>query len=49
VIRLRLPPLRERREDIPALAKFFMQKSAKELGVESKRISDEALKRLQTP
>ena len=48
VIRLRLPPLRERAEDIPALAKFFMQKSAKELGVESKRISDEALQRLKT-
>jgi two-component system nitrogen regulation response regulator GlnG len=43
VIRLRLPPLRERREDIPALARFFLQKSAKELGVEPKRITDEAL------
>ncbi len=46
VIRLRLPPLRERREDIPALAKFFLQKSAKELGVEAKRITDAALARL---
>ena len=46
VIRLRLPPLRERREDIPALARYFMQKSAKELGVEAKRISDAALARL---
>jgi two-component system nitrogen regulation response regulator GlnG len=43
VIRLRLPPLRERNEDIPALARFFLQKSAKELGVEPKRITDEAL------
>jgi nitrogen regulation protein NR(I) len=46
VIRLRLPPLRERREDIPALARYFLQKSAKELGVEAKRISDSALARL---
>ena len=46
VIRLRLPALRERREDIPSLTKFFMQKSAKELGVEAKRFSDAALARL---
>jgi two-component system nitrogen regulation response regulator GlnG len=46
VIRLRLPALRERREDIPMLARFFLQKSAKELGVEAKRITDAALARL---
>jgi two-component system nitrogen regulation response regulator GlnG len=46
VIRLRLPALRERREDVPALAKFFLQKSARELGVEAKRITDAALTRL---
>jgi len=46
VIRLRLPPLRERREDIPLLAKSFLQKSAQELGVEPKRLSDGALKYL---
>jgi two-component system, NtrC family, nitrogen regulation response regulator GlnG len=40
VIRLRLPPLRERREDIPALARFFMGQSARVLGVEAKRLSD---------
>ena len=43
VIRLRLPSLRERREDIPMLTRFFLQKSAKELGVEAKRITDNAL------
>lgn len=47
VIRLRLPPLRERSDDVPALAKFFLQKSAKELGVEPKRISDDALTQLK--
>ncbi|HZV92949.1 MAG TPA: nitrogen regulation protein NR(I) [Caldimonas sp.] len=47
VIRLRLPPLRERREDIAGLTRFFLRKSARELGVEGKRISDAALARLQ--
>ena len=46
VIRLRLPALRERREDIAMLTRFFLQKSAKELGVDAKRITDEALQRL---
>ena len=43
VIRLRLPALRERAEDVPSLTRFFLQKSAKELGVEAKRITDAAL------
>ena len=46
VIRLRLPTLRERQEDIPLLAKHFLQKSARDLGVEPKRLSDAALKYL---
>jgi len=46
VIRLRLPALRERQEDIPPLTRFFLQKSARELGVEGKRITDAALARL---
>lgn len=46
VIRLRLPSLRERGEDIPMLARHFLQKSAKQLGVEPKRIAPEALERL---
>ena len=44
VIRLRLPALRERREDIPLLARYFLQKSARDLGVEAKRLSDSTLK-----
>lgn len=43
VIRLRLPPLRERREDIASLARYFLQRSATELGVDAKRLSDAAL------
>ncbi len=43
VIRLRLPPLRERREDIAPLTRHFLQRSAHELGVEPKRIAPAAL------
>jgi len=44
VIRLRLPPLRERQEDIPILAKHFLNVSARELGTETKRLSDSAIR-----
>jgi len=48
VIRLRLPALRERREDIPLLVRHFLAKSARELGTETKKISDAAMKYLQS-
>ena len=46
VIRLRLPALRERPDDIPMLARQFLQRSAKDLGVEAKRLSEGALARM---
>ena len=46
VIRIVLPALRERKEDIPALLKHFMKVSAKELETEAKNISDEVVEYL---
>src|SRR5688500_13962068 len=46
VIRLRLPSLRERAEDVPLLARHFLASSAKQLGVEPKRLSEDALAHL---
>jgi two-component system, NtrC family, nitrogen regulation response regulator GlnG len=43
VIRLKLPSLRERREDIPMLARHFLQKSARTLSVEPKFLTDAAV------
>jgi two-component system nitrogen regulation response regulator GlnG len=48
VIRLRLPALRERRDDIPLLARHFLQKSARELGVEPKKLSEAAMRYLSS-
>jgi two-component system, NtrC family, nitrogen regulation response regulator GlnG len=47
VIRLRLPALRERHEDVPMLTRHFLLQSARQLGVEPKRIADSALARLE--
>jgi two-component system nitrogen regulation response regulator GlnG len=47
VIRLRLPALRERRDDVPALARHFLAKSARDLGVEGKRLTEAATQFLQ--
>ncbi len=46
VVTLHLPPLRERKEDIPALAVHFLEKTAQELGVPQKSMTPKALKRL---
>jgi transcriptional regulator with PAS, ATPase and Fis domain len=46
VFKLWLPPLRERKEDIPLLATHFLQKSAQKLGVTVEKISKDALSQL---
>jgi two-component system, NtrC family, nitrogen regulation response regulator GlnG len=43
VVRLRLPPLRERAEDIAPLARHFLAKSARDLAVDPKALSDAAM------
>lgn len=48
VIRVRIPALRERVEDIPLLAERFLVRIAHELGVEPKTLSEEAKKHLMT-
>ena len=48
VVRLRLPPLRERSEDIAPLTRHFLRKSGRELAVEPKTLSEAALRVLST-
>ncbi len=47
VIPIRVPSLRERREDIPVLAAAFVEEVCTQNGMAPKRISDEALRMLQ--
>ena len=44
VIRIHIPSLAERREDIPLLARHFLRRAAKELDVETKSLSKDAEK-----
>jgi two-component system response regulator PilR (NtrC family) len=46
VIPIHIPPLRKRREDIPLLAQYFIEKYAREFGKEVKKISTYALELL---
>ncbi len=48
VIRVRVPPLRDRREDIPALMQHFLVAAASELGVQAKVLTDDVEARLCT-
>lgn len=48
VIRLRIPPLRERKDDIPALSQYFLQSSAASLGVSAKQLSPDVLEVLKS-
>ena len=47
VVRLRLPPLRERRDDVSALAERFLANAARKLGAPAKRFARPALERLR--
>jgi transcriptional regulator with PAS, ATPase and Fis domain len=46
VVRLHLPPLRERREDIPLLLRHFLDKASRPAGSEPKRMEPAALAKL---
>ena len=48
VFKVELPRLRERREDIPQLAHYFMERMAAHLGKEVDRLTPEALERLRS-
>lgn len=48
VIRIQLPALRERKEDIPALLKLFLHRAVEELEVEQKSIDDDTLRYLSS-
>ncbi|MDE2346277.1 MAG: nitrogen regulation protein NR(I) [Gammaproteobacteria bacterium] len=47
VVQVKMPALRERREDIPKLLEHFMQAAARELNLESKRLTADAMASLR--
>ncbi len=46
VVPIKLPPLRERRDDIPMLVEFFLQRARQDLGIDAMECSGDALKKL---
>src|SRR6266566_5070467 len=48
VVSIHLPPLRERRQDIPALARFFLERYSEENRRDAPHLSDEVMKVLMT-
>ncbi|MEZ4414995.1 MAG: sigma-54 dependent transcriptional regulator [Gemmatimonadota bacterium] len=47
VVEIEVPPLRQRREDIPLLAQALLYKTAREMGSQSRFISEPAMRRLK--
>ena len=47
VVTIAVPPLRERRDDIPMLAEYFLARHAREFGKDAPRLAPEALERLR--
>ena len=47
VVRLQLPPLRERRDDVPLLARRFLEMAARRLGAAPRRLEPAAIERLR--
>ena len=48
VIEIRVPPLRDRREDIPELVLYFSQKAARENSTPTKKFTPAALEKLKS-
>lgn len=48
VVPINLPPLRERREDLPLLADFFLQRAKQDLGIDAIEYTPDALELLQS-
>ena len=48
VVTIKLPPLRSRKEDIPLLAEYFLQKFQEEMGIEPRTISPNATNALKS-
>jgi DNA-binding NtrC family response regulator len=48
VLPIHLPPLRQRREDIPLLVEFFLQKYCREMDLPARQISIEAIQMLES-
>ena len=48
VVEVRIPPLRDRKDDIPLLAEYFLQRITRKNGMARIRLSQEAISALQT-